>query len=699
MYSSSDQKRLINLANTLKSNSLIKPSKEELKPLYEVLKYAEWRYYVESDPILSDSEYDLLFKRLKDIEQDFPELISLDSPTQRVATGMAEKSETVQHLVPMLSLDNTYNENDLNEWANRCEVTLVGQKIAYTVEPKYDGASISVIYNNHQLTRAATRGDGVYGENITTIAKQIKSLPLSANFKDDGITQIEIRGEVIMLKSTFESLNIQRIKEGLSPLANPRNAASGSLRILDIAEVASRKLNVILYHISDVSFINKNNNQQTLQTHSISLEWLYNLGFPTSFNNLKVFDNIKDVIQYCHDFELKRDELPYEIDGMVIKVNSIQQQEILGMTAHHPRWAVAYKFKARQATSKLLNVEFQVGRTGSITPVAKIEPVNIGGAMISSVSLFNQDIVSEKDIRIGDIVLVERAGDVIPNIVKPIIESRNGKEMPIAFPTHCPVCNELLDKPEGEAVWRCINIDCKAQIIERIIHFCSKDAMDIRGMGEANVQRLYNANIIQSIADLYKIDWSKVAMLEGFKDKTIANLKQAIEISKSQSLNRLIFGLGIRHVGETIAKNLARKVNSIKDFFEISENDLLQIDDVGTKLAASITHFFSLSENRQLIQTLADLGVNTNNIQQAVQGNGLAGKTFLFTGTLTKFKRSEAESLVDQKGATILSSVSTKLDYLVVGESAGSKLEKAKKIGTIKILDEQSFLYMLQALD
>jgi DNA ligase (NAD+) len=696
MYTAQDQQRIFAQAKDILANADMDAA-ILAKQLREIITYADWRYYVESESLLTDAEYDQLFALLKKIEAENPGLQSVDSPTQRVAYGISERLPTVAHLVPMLSLDNTYNAEDLQDWAKRCAGLLPDEQIIYCVEPKYDGASISLIYENGKLTRAATRGDGVQGEEITVNAKQIKSIPLAANFEASNVQQIEIRGEVVIHKNTFAELNKHRAHEGQAPLANPRNAASGTLRMLDPNEVAKRKLSAIVYHISDVSFYNNDAKPAALNTHFDSLQWLYNIGFPTPAKELKTFDSIEAVIQYCSEFEGRRDDLPYEIDGLVIKVNSIAQQEKMGMTAHHPRWAVAYKFKARQATSKLRAVEFQVGRTGSITPVAKINAVNIGGAMVSSISLFNEDVVREKDIHIGDTVLVERAGDVIPYIVKPLAELREGTEQKIIFPTHCPVCNELLEKPADEAVWRCINIACAAQVVERIIHFCSKDAMDIRGMGESNVQKFFDLGLLKIIPDLYRIDWAKVAQLEGFKEKSIANLQAAIEASKSQHLARVIFGLGIRHVGETTAKNLARSITQLRDFYDWDEEKLKSLDDVGPKVAASIVHFFASPENRHIIDLLEEMGINLINqqTQQIQAGGAFEGKTFLFTGTLSQMKRSEAEAKAEAKGATLLSGVSSKLNYLVVGEDAGSKLDKAKKLGTITILSEAEFLKML----
>jgi DNA ligase (NAD+) len=697
MYTNQDQQRIFQLAKEVLNNQKIEPALLAVQ-LREVIRYADWRYYVESEPVLADVEYDQIFALLKKIEQKHPELRTGDSPTQRVAYGISERLPTVAHLVPMLSLDNTYNADDLQDWAKRCAGIIDDEQIVYCVEPKYDGASVSLIYENGKLVRAATRGDGVQGEEITINVKQIKSIPLSASFEQSNVQQIEIRGEVVIHKNTFAELNKTRANEGQAPLANPRNAASGTLRMLDPNEVAKRKLSAILYHISDVSLLPNTLKPKVLDTHFDSLQWLHSIGFPTPAKELKTFTNIDEVIQYCADFEQRRDDLPYEIDGLVIKVNSLVQQEKMGMTAHHPRWAVAYKFKARQATSKLRVVEFQVGRTGSVTPVAKIDPVNIGGAMVSSVSLFNEDVVREKDIHIGDTVLVERAGDVIPYIVKPLTELRDGTEQKIIFPTHCPVCNELLEKPADEAVWRCINIACAAQVVERILHFCSKDAMDIRGMGESNVQKFFDLGLLKTIPDLYQLDWGKVAELGGFKEKSISNLQSAIEASKNQPLQRLIFGLGIRHVGETTAKNLARTVSNLRDFYDWDEEKLKQLEDVGPKVAASIVHFFASPENRHIIDLLEAFGISLEKVHQEQNTSGgiFGGKTILFTGTLSQMKRSEAEAKAEAKGASILGGVSSKLNYLVVGEDAGSKLEKAKKLGTVSIITEDDFLNLLQ---
>lgn len=670
---------------------------KSLESLKHVLRFHEHRYYVMNDPLISDFEYDSLYKQLEKLEKAHPDWITTDSPTQRVGSGLNEAFNKVQHLVPMLSLENSYNAEDLLGWDRKARELTGIDLIEYCVEPKFDGASISLIYENDQLQRCATRGDGVEGENITTNGRQIKSLPLHAPFSEYGIHQIEIRGEVLLTKEAFKKYNEQLAEQNLPPLANPRNAASGSLRMKDPKDVAKRNLEAFVYHVSDISIDQYHPSYKKLTTHAAMLEMLWQCGFRSPIAEKKVFKGIDDVINFCYEFEQKRDTLPHEIDGMVIKVNELSLQDKMGMTTHHPRWAIAYKFKARQATSKLRNIEFNVGRTGAVTPVAKIDPVYIGGVTVSSISLFNEDVIREKNLMIGDTVLVERAGDVIPYIVKSLPDVRDGNERPIVYPKHCPVCNSTLYKEEGEAVWRCVNIDCEAQVIERIIHYVSKDAMDIRSFGEANVRKFYEMGLLKDLPGIYTLDFNIIRKMEGFGKKSVENLQSAIEKSKNQPLHRLIYALGIRYVGETTAKTLANAVEHLLDFKNFSEEQLMELEDVGVKVAKSIYHFFNNKSNVHLLEQLEQLGVQMKNDKKAaVQKGELSGQTFLFTGTLAKLKRSEAEEMVEQHGGKILGGVSSKLNYLVVGEDAGSKLEKAKKINTIKILNEDEFINLLK---
>jgi DNA ligase (NAD+) len=667
-----------------------------IEELRSVLRFHEHRYYILNDPLLSDFEYDQLFKALEKIEKENPTLITLDSPTQRVAHELTREFPTVQHLVPMLSLDNSYNADDLLDFDRKVRELSGLEQISYCVEPKFDGGSISLIYENDQLVRAATRGDGVAGDEVTINIRQIHSVPLTAPFSKFGIQQAEIRGEVLMNKENFSRYNQSLTAQGLAPLANPRNAASGTLRLKDPREVAKRNLEVFVYHLSYFSLQKEEQSPVALQSHAATLGLLWELGFRSPVREKKVFNSIQDVINYCVEFEAVRDTLPYEIDGMVIKVNEVALQEKLGMTSHHPRWAVAFKFKARQATTQLIGIEFQVGRTGAVTPVAKLEPVGVGGVMVSSISVHNEEYIAEKDLRIGDQVLIERAGDVIPQIVKSLTEARTGKEKQIQFPSVCPVCASKLFKEEEEAVWRCINLECPAQVIERIIHFVSKDALDIKGFGEANVRKFVELGLLGDIPGIYTLDFAQLSSMEGFGKKSIENLQQAIELSKKQPLHRLIYALGIRFVGETTARTLANAVDHLLDFQSFSEEQLQQLEDVGTKVAGSIRQFFSNSDNIKMLHALEKLGLTLRNEKKDTHSTGnLTGKTFLFTGTLSKLKRSEVEEMVRANGGQILSGVSAKLNYLVAGEEAGSKLEKAKKIPSIHVINEQDFIKLL----
>ena len=694
MYSKDQTKKLQSETTTLLKKKSIEA--REIEVLRNALRFHEYRYYILNDPLIADFEYDQLYKSLEKMETENPKLVTADSPTQRVAKGLTKDFPTVPHLVPMLSLSNSYNTDDLIDFDRKAREITKENKIEYCVEPKFDGASISLIYENDLLVRGATRGDGVEGDEITTNIKQIKSIPLSAKFSDYGLQVVEIRGEVLINKNNFKKYNEQLMEQGLPPLANPRNASAGTLRIKDPKEVGKRNLEAFVYNISYHITLRGKKADEELDRHSGSLEMLWELGFRSPNNEKRVFKGIEQVIKYCTEFEVMRDDLPYEIDGMVIKVNDVALQDKLGMTSHHPRWAIACKFKARQATSKLLSVEFQVGRTGAVTPVAKLEPVAIGGVTVSSISIHNEDYIKEKDLRIGDSVLIERAGDVIPQIVKSLPEVRTGKEKKIVFPTQCPVCKSKLFKEEGEAVWRCVNIECPAQVVERIIHFTSKDAMDIRGFGDANVRKFFALGLLKDIPGIYELNYNKISELEGFGEKSITNLQTAINNSKNQPLHRLIYALGIRFVGETTAKTLAHSVNHLLDFQNYSLEDLQNLEDIGPKVGGSIYHFFRNKDNIKMIQQLESLGLKLKNEKKEhTKGGNLTGQSFLFTGTLPTLKRSEAEEMVEENGGQILSGVSSKLDYLVVGDDAGSKLEKAKKINSVKIISEAEFLKLI----
>ncbi len=697
MYNVQQTKSLQKLTEELIQQSKNNDAANYIDDLRKVLRFHEYRYYIQVDPLISDFEYDQLYKWLEATEKQNPHLITKDSPTQRVGSSLNAGFATVQHLVPMLSLENSYNEEDLIDWDRKAKELTGLTEVEYCIEPKFDGASISLIYEDDALARGATRGDGVHGDDVTANLKQIRSIPLTAPFSEFGIHSIEIRGEVLMSKKSFKEFNEKQTEQGLPPLANPRNAAAGSLRMKDPKDVANRKLEAFLYNISYYTLDDDTKFPKELTSHSGCLELLWHCGFRSPQKEKVVVKGIYAVIKHCHEYEQKRDDLPYEIDGMVIKVNNVELQDMMGMTTHHPRWAMAFKFKARQASSKLRSVEFQVGRTGAITPVAKIDPVFIGGVTVGSISLFNEDVIKEKDLMIGDTVLVERAGDVIPYIVRANTETRTGDEKKIDFPKCCPVCDSELFKEEGEAVWRCVNIECPAQVVERIIHFVSKDAMDIKSFGEANVRKFYELGLLKDIPGIYKMNFESIGKLEGFGKKSIEKLQEAIEASKQQPLNRLIFALGIRYVGETTAKTLANAVTHLLDFANMTEEELKHLEDVGVKVANSIFLFFQNEQNIEMLRELENLGVQMKNQkkQSAEGGNTLHGQTFLFTGTMNKLKRSDAEEMVEQHGGKLLSGVSSKLNYLVVGEDAGSKLEKAKKINTIRIISEDEFLELV----
>jgi len=698
MYTKEEERSLIDLSKKLlefdeKNINNVEKAREIAKELRRVIKYHDWRYYILANPVISDYEYDQLFHKLKRLEEKFPQIITPDSPTQRVASGLIKEFPKVKHLAPMLSLDNSYNEEDLKDFDRRVREITGLENIEYSVEPKFDGAGIAIVYEDNMFIRGATRGDGAVGDDITQNLKVIRTIPLSADFKNYGIKTIEVRGEVLIRKDLFKKINQDRLEEGLPPFANPRNAAAGSLRLQNPKEVAKRGLEAFVYQITYAVDENKNNMLGTkLKKHSESIKMLYELGFKSPFKEIKVCKGIEEVIDYCNHWQKKRDEYPYEIDGMVIKVNDISLYEKLGATSHHPRWAIAFKFQARQATTKLLNVIFQVGRTGAITPVGKLEPVEIGGVIVSSVSLINEDFIKEKDIKIGDLLLVERAGDVIPYVVKVVKEARTGKEKPIEFPKYCPSCGSPLVKPVGEAVWRCVNINCPAQVKERIAHFASKDAMDIRGLGQAIVNRFYDLGLLKSIPDIYRLDYETIKQLEGFGEKSVENLKNAIEESKKRPIHRLIYGLGIRFVGQVTARTLSENIKCVEDLKNWSIEDLEKLEDIGYVVAKSIYDFFHNNQNIEMIQKLKELGVQT--CKEEKEEGRLKGLTFVFTGTLECCSREKAKEMVEALGGKVSNSVSKKTSFLVVGENPGSKYEKAKKLG-IKIIKEEEFLQLV----
>ncbi len=652
-----------------------KEAKKEIKRLGEKINYHNYKYYVKNDPVISDYEFDQLLKKLEKLELEYPNLIAPDSPTQRVGGEPVDGFTSVKHKIPMLSLANTYNYDELKEFDERVKKN-VG-KVEYVVEPKIDGIGVALLYENGILVRGATRGDGVKGDDVTSNLKTIYSIPL--RLMEDKLKNVEVRGEVHMSLKGFKKLNKEQEKKGEPVFANPRNAAAGSVRQLDPRIVESRPLDIFIYFIShsDVHF----------STHNESLEALREAGFRVNPLAKKV-ENIEGVIKYCTGLEEERDALDYEIDGAVIKVNSLSKQKELGETSKNPRWAISYKFAAKQATTQLRDIVIQVGRTGALTPVAVLEPVKVGGVTVSRATLHNFDEVRRKDIRIEDWVLVERSGDVIPQVVKSITEKRTGNEKQKDIPKKCPVCGSESIHTEGEVAIRCSNRMCPARLKWRVKYYASRDAMDIDHLGGSTIDKLIEKNLIDNIADLYFLKKDDILTLEGFKDKSAQNLIDSIKNSKKQDLSRLIYGLGIRHVGKYAAQLLASKYDSIDELAKTSPEELMGIDGLGDKTAEAVGTFFATDENIELIKRLKDVGVKTH--EEKKTQLPFQGKKFVFTGGLSSISRPDASDLVKQVGGIVSSSVGKDIDYVVAGGKPGSKYKKAEKLG-LNIINEKKF--------
>ncbi len=708
IYAQEDQRALFALSQQYLRNECTPDERRQMEELQQLIAYHEYRYYILNDPVLSDFEYDSLYKKLEALEEAHPEWVSPSSPTRRISADLSADFKPVEHLTPMLSLGNSYNPDDLYEFDNQVKKLLglpTDTDVAYAVEPKYDGSSIALVYEGDQLLRAATRGNGTVGEDITPNARVIRSIPLAAAFSRHGIHRVELRGEVLIRKDSFKKLNEERAEEGLSLFANPRNAAAGGLRMKDPRETARRGLEAFVYQLGLAEDAQGNNVLERFATHYESLDLLASLGFKVPSQERKLCSNITEAVAFCNQWQQKRDNFPYEIDGMVVKVNRRHWQERCGYTSHHPRWAIAYKFQAKQATTKLLRIEYQVGKVGSITPVAKLEPVQLAGVTISSVSLHNEDFIMSKDIRIGDHVLVERAGDVIPYIVKPLTELRDGTEQPVEFPRFCPVNNTetpvALVRSEGEAAWRCPRCVCGAQHLERIIFHVSKNAMDIEGLGRSIVERFYQLGWLRNLADVYRLDYEKIAQLDGFGPKSAANLRASIEKAKRNPIHRLLHSLSIHHLGQRVSKLIAAEVKHILDLRHWTLEDFTRIKDVGPIVAENIMAWLADPQNITILEEMERLGVNLHqtdeDLPKAATSEGpLAGKTILFTGTLQTIGRKEAQAKAEAAGAKNISAVSSNLDILVVGENAGSKLKKAQALGSVQILSEKEFLDLVE---
>ncbi|MCB9282582.1 MAG: NAD-dependent DNA ligase LigA [Lewinellaceae bacterium] len=710
MYTPEQQRAFYDLSKELLEKET-HPSREAaeaaMRDLRDVILYHEWRYYVLNDPVVSDYEYDRLFKKLESLEAQFPELIAPDSPTQRVSADLTEDFPSAEHLTPMLSLANSYNAEDLfdfDEQVKKLTLTPAEDDVEYVVEPKFDGGTIALVYENDLLHRAATRGNGIMGEEMTANARVIRSIPLKAAFSKFGFQKVELRGEVLIRKDIFTQVNQKREAEGLPLFANPRNAATGGLRMKDPKETAQRGLEAFVYQLAFAADAEGADQLDRLATHDESIALLGNLGFKVPVEERKVCRGIQEVVDFCNRWQARREDYPYEIDGMVVKVNRRDLQERCGYTSHHPRWAIAYKFQAKQATSRLVNVEYQVGKVGSITPVAKLEPVHLAGVTISSVSLHNEDFIRAKDLRIGDTVLVERAGDVIPYIVKAMAELRTGEERTIGFPRFCPVNDtgnpvELV-REEGEAAWRCPVCVCGAQDLQRLIWHVSKDAMDIEGLGKSIVERFFELGWLRSLADVYRLPYDQIEQLEGFGAKSVANLQASIEKAKQNPIHRLLHSLSIHHLGQKISKLLAAEIGHVLDLKNWTLEDYTHIKDVGPVVAENVMAYFQQPGNIRLLEEMESLGVNLRQTDDdrpraASADAPLAGKSILFTGTLQTMGRKEAQEKAEAAGARNVSAVSSKLDILVAGEAAGSKLKKARELGTVQVLTEEEFLNLI----
>ncbi|HAX61664.1 MAG TPA: DNA ligase (NAD(+)) LigA [Elusimicrobia bacterium] len=665
--------------------------RQEIEKLKKEIRHHDHLYYVLSQPEISDTEYDNLMKHLQKLEEKNPQFITDDSPTQRVSGNAVKDFKTVKHSTPMLSLDNTYSSDEIIEWDKRVKKIIANENYEYVIEPKIDGISCALTYKNGMLVQGATRGDGDNGEDITLNIKTIKSIPLKLLPTSDFRlpTPLEVRGEVYIDKTDFQKLNEEISKNGEQPFANPRNAAAGSLRQKNPKITAERKLKFIVHSYGTIPGTEK------FETHFEFLNLCEKIGLPTTLKNIHLTKKIEEVVKLCRKREFDRENMPFEIDGLVIKINSLEQQKKLGFTMKSPRWAIAYKFPAKQATTKIKNIVVQVGRTGILTPVAELEPVALGGVTISRATLHNFDEIERLGVRIGDTVLIERAGEVIPKIIKVIETKRTGKEKKISQPAECSVCGQpIVKEKEGDVAWRCINPSCPAHLENGLVHFAKREAMDIEGLGEAAVVQLISKKMISDFADIYYLKKDDLLKLELFKEKKAQNLLDAIEKSKTRPLSRLLFGLGIRNVGEKAAIVLAEKFLTLDDLMKSTVEDLQKIYEIGPVVAETVVKFFALPETKKLVEKLKKAGVNTK--EEIKTGPKiLEGKTFVFTGELKNFSRNDAESKVRELGGNASSSVSQKTDFVVAGDNPGSKYKKAQKL-SVKIISENDFLKMIK---
>ena len=695
MYDTKATASMVALSKSILSSSGSIPYDD----LVDLLKFHEWRYYVKNEPLISDKDYDALFRQLQKQEQSLDSTaIRSDSPTQRVSSDLTSEFPTVTHLNPMLSLANSYNGDDLMDFDKQIRklCNLGEEDVAYFVEPKYDGGSIALVYENDKLVRAATRGNGAEGEEMTANARVAPSVPLTAAFSKLGIHRVELRGEAVIAKDVFLKNNERREKEGQTIFANPRNAATGGLRMKDPTESKKRGLEIFIFQLAFAVDAEGNDKMASLGNHEQSIIKLQELGFKVSLRKDQACSNISEAIKACNQWETDREKFAYEIDGAVVKVNDFALQDLCGSTTHHPRWAIAFKFKAKQAHTKLLEVEYQVGKTGAITPVAKTEPVQLAGVTVSSISLHNEEFIQQKDLRIGDTIVIERAGDVIPYVVKSIADVRDGSEQVIAFPTSCPSCASTLGKSENEAAWRCPNSNCKAQLLQRLTYHVSKDAMNIDGFGKSYVETFHAKGWLSDLSDVYNLNYDTIAVLEGFGQRSATKLKDAINKSKSNPIHRLLASLSVHHLGRKASKLISQEINHVLELESWTEEHFTNIKDIGPVVAENVIAFFSKAENIQMLKTMELHGVNLTQTEEdkpkvVSEDAPLFGKTILFTGSLQTMSRKVAQTKAEEAGAKNISGVSSKLNILVVGEKAGSKLKKAQALGTVQIMTEEEF--------
>lgn len=660
----------------------------EAERLRTEIRHHEYLYYVLDAPEITDAEYDRLMVRLREIESQLPEDVPEDSPTRRVGGKVSPEFTEVRHLTPLLSLGNAFSEEELRAFDERVHNGLPeGSKVEYVMEPKIDGLACSLIYEHGRLVRAATRGDGVVGENVTANVRTIRSIPLvlQAAEGQELPELLDVRGEVYMPRHEFMRLNEERAEAGESEFANPRNAAAGSLRQLDPQVTAKRALSFFAYYVGDGA----------KEKHSESLAMLTGYGFKVS-ENYRVVGSIDEALEYIREFNEKRASLSYDTDGAVIKVNDVYQQRILGATGKDPRWAIAFKYPPEQAETTMEDIVWRVGRTGVLTPTAVLTPVKLSGSTVSRATLHNVDFIKEKDIRIGDRVIINKAGEIIPEVLRVAAEKRTGEESPVQIPTVCPECGWQVERPDNEAAIRCTNPHCPALGREGLIHFVSRDAMNIDGCGPSVINQLMDAGLVKDAADLYNLTKDDLVQLERMGEKSADNLLQALEASKQNEMDRLLFALGIRHVGAKVARLLAAEFGSMEKLLETEPEQLAAIRDIGSKIAESVVTWLSVPANRDLLERLAEAGLKMDFTQQAAdETNPFYGKTLVFTGTLPTLGRAEAKTMAQDAGAKVSGSVSKKTDYVIAGVEAGSKLEKAQQLG-VTVIDEARFLAMLQ---